>query len=244
MSALQLQLATREGLRWAQDRVTRFHYLHRPVDVRCSLLAYLVTLDGKRVGCLIFGRPEAQRCGDWYGSVEDVQIGRCRLTRWQVLNLARVWLDPAVQANGERCEIGQLLVPGFRDRKHIWRTELASTIINMALLQIGVDYLEAYPPCFLDEPYEIMECLSYCDTRVHQGLLYRAAGFDLVRENTRGIQTYARRLRPLYQFEHMSIHHWANTSLRSKQYRSARAVSMWQQSALFEPMLAQPGGKR
>jgi hypothetical protein len=243
MSILQLHLADREGLRWAQDRVTRFHYLHRPVDVRCSLLAYLILLDGERVGCLIFGRPEAQCCGGWYGSVEDVQTGKCRITRWQVLNLARVWLDPLVQAGGDRCEIGQLLVPGFRDRKRTWRTQLASTIISMALLQVGIDYLEKYPPVFLDEPYEIVECLSYCDTRIHQGLLYRAAGFSLVRENACGIQTYARPLRPLYDFEHLSIRRLASTSLRSRRYRAARAVAMWQQAALFEPTLAQ-GGKR
>jgi len=70
--------------------------LFRPVDVRCSPVAYLV-LDGKtRVGCLIFGRPQAQRVSGWYGDVADVQASRCRLSRWPIVCLSRVWLEPSV----------------------------------------------------------------------------------------------------------------------------------------------------
>ena len=87
--ALSLQLADRQGLEWAQSQVTAHHYLHAPVDPRCSPVAYLVILLGKPVGCLIFGRPEACRVLGWYGSLEDVRRGTCPLSRWEVLNLFR-----------------------------------------------------------------------------------------------------------------------------------------------------------
>src|SRR5258707_5004078 len=91
---LTLALADSAGLRWAQQQATQYHYLHHPVDVRCRPLAYLVQRNGLDLGCLIFGRPEATRVTGWYGSVEDVTAGKCPLNHWQILNLARVWLDP------------------------------------------------------------------------------------------------------------------------------------------------------
>ena len=214
---LSLHLADKHGLAWAQDQVSRYHYLRKPVDVRCSLLAYLVLFHGERVGCLIFGRPEAQRCNGWYGSVEDVRTGRCRITRWQVLNLARVWLHPDIQRAGLH------YVPNA-----------ATQVIAEALARVPYDYLVSHPPCFLEEPWLIAECLSYCDTRIHHGTLYRAANFRLVRENRRGIQTYTRPLRGLIPTEKRHIAQLASDSLRSKRYRAARAVAGWQQSALFE----------
>jgi len=48
----------------------------------------------------------------------------------------------------------------------------------------------AYPPCFLEQPYQLRVCLSYCDTRVHQGTIYRASGFALARQNNQGIETW------------------------------------------------------
>jgi len=100
---LSIVLADHRGLVWAQEQVIRFHYLHTPVDARCSPVAYLVLDAGEqRVGCLIFGRPQAQRVDGWYGSVEDQRSGNCSLTRWQVICLARIWLDPEVQRGGAR----------------------------------------------------------------------------------------------------------------------------------------------
>lgn len=214
--SLTLQLADRAGLQWAQEQVTLHHYLHRPVDARCSILAYLVMFGGERVGCLMFGRPEAQRCTGWYGSVEDAQGGRCPLTRWQVLNLARVWLHPSIQFGGMQ------YIPNA-----------ASMVISQSLRRVPFDYLAARPPCFLDEPYEIRECLSYCDSRIHTGALYRAANFTLVRENTHGIQTYSHPLRHLTRAERAQIIHISQTNERSRRYRAMRAVAAIQQSALF-----------
>jgi hypothetical protein len=79
--SLTITLADRRGLAWAQQQVTQHHYLHRPVDARCSPVVYLVLDHDAPVGCLIFGRPQAQCVSGWYGSVSDVEAGKCPLTR-------------------------------------------------------------------------------------------------------------------------------------------------------------------
>ena len=143
---LTLELADSAGLRWAQISVTRFHYLYRPVDTRCSVLAYLVVRGGERVGCLMFGRPEATRCfsgGLTYGGQADVASGRASLDRWCVIN---------------------------------------------------------------------------------------AAGFERVRVNERGIETWARPLRGLQGHERQRIERLAEQSARSRRYRAGRVVGEQQLS--------------
>jgi hypothetical protein len=204
---LTVALADRDGLRWAQEQVTLHHYLHHPVDARCRPLAYLVQGDGETLGCLIFGRPQATRVNGWYGSVADVKAGRCPLTRWQVLNLARVWLHPSIQRGGEH-----------------FIANAATQVIAQALQKVRYDYLLAHPPVFLDEPYEIRECLSYCNTRIHRGTLYLAASFRLLRTNARGLATYTRPLRRLTHAEHAAIVCCSQQSVRARRYRAARQV--------------------
>jgi hypothetical protein len=214
---LTLQFADKAGIAWAQEQVTRFHYLKKPVDVRCSIQGYIIFLDLCRVGCLLFGRPESVRCTGWYGGVEDVLSGTCRITRWQILNLARVWLDPMIQRGGEH------YIPNA-----------ATQVIAQALQCIPYDYLRARPPVFLDEPYEITECLSYCDTRIHRGTLYKAANFHLVRENSKGIQTYSRPLRRLTHAEKRDITRVAYQSPRYNAFQAKRRLDTWQEIGMIE----------
>jgi len=214
INRLSLALTDSAGLRWAQEQVTAHHYLHHPVDVRCRPLAYLVQWDDQPMGCLIFGRPEATRVTGWYGSVEDVTAGRCPLTRWQVLNLARVWLHQDLQAGG-RCHV----------------PNAASWAIGQALRVVGFDFLIHRPVVWMEEPYEIRECLSYCNANLHRGTLYRASNFQLVRTNASGIETYVRPLRRLTHAEHAEI---ALRSLADPRARRLRATRMAVQSALFE----------
>ncbi len=132
------------------------------------------------------------------------------------MNMARMWLSPVVQRGGER------YVPNA-----------ATQVIAAALARIGYDYLMLRPPVYLDEPYELRACLSYCDTRIHRGTLYRAANFTLVRENARGIQTYAIPLRHLTHAERRAIEKRANESPRSLRYRATRAVAGYEQGILL-----------
>lgn len=232
---ITLQLATPAAFERAQETVTQHHYLHQPVDSRCSPLAYEVLLDTwrytYRVGVLIFGRPEATRCYDGkltYGSMKDWESGRAQFDRWEVLNLARVWLHPSVQRGGTFYRPD--LLPGYYDRHGEWRSRLASHVIELALGRVGYDYLSQRPPCFPDEPYVIRQVISYCDLRHHKGTIYQAAGFRLVRENGRRIQTWAHEIPPLTPYQNDCILKLAGQSYRSRRYRSMRAAKAEQEA--------------
>lgn len=205
---LSIQLADRDGLRWAQEQVTHFHYLKKPVDVRCSPVAYLVMVGDEPRGCLIYGRPESTKVNGWYGSIDDVLSGKCRLSRWQIINLARVWLHSSIQHDG----------------KH-YIENAATWVIAQSLRRVVADYLILKPPVWVEEPYEIRECLSYCDTRIHQGTLYKASNFRLMRTNQAGIETYARPLRRLTHAEHVAIRQQSQQDKRAQKLRRERLFS-------------------
>lgn len=84
--------------------------------------------------------------------------------------------------------------------------------------------LLSFPPCFPELPYEIAEVLSYNDTTQpgHRGIVYQQSGFHLVRENSAGLQTYARAVRKLSPNEDAYVQYFAERSLRSRRYRSLR----------------------
>src|SRR6266849_9171555 len=157
MTRLTLHLAGKAGLKWCNEQVSLHHYLHSPVDPRCSPVAYHIRYGDEPTGCLIFGRPESTKCNGWYGSVSDVATGACRITRWQVLNLARVWLHPDLQYGGRH-----------------YVKNAASWCVSQSLRRVVFDYLMERAVVWMEEPYEIREVLSYCDKRVHTGALYRA----------------------------------------------------------------------
>lgn len=115
------------------------------------------------------------------------------------------------------------------DRKGAFRSRLASSVLRLAMHNIGFDYLTRRPPCFLDEPYEIRWLLSYCDTRLHKGTIYRAAGFKLYRTNSQGIQTWRVRLPALTASQDRKIRRASEVNPRSIRYRAA-----WAQMKLFE----------
>lgn len=220
----------RAGVAEAQQLVARRHYLGKPVDPRCSVEAYGVEIAAEllgvpgpfRVGVFVLGRPQATKCYPWYGSVEDVATGRATCTRWQVLNLARVYFFPSVQPGGVLFG-GHGGLPGFLDRRNVWRSTLGSTAVAAMADRVVVDYLLARPPCFMEEPYELHWLLSYCDTRLHRGVLYRAAGFELYRTNADGVQTWRLPLRPLTSAEHVLVAEASARSPRSIAHRARRA---------------------
>lgn len=212
----------------AKAVIQNCHYLRKFPDPRTSHETYTIMVNATlgEAGFLVFGRPEATRCGDWYGSVRDVRTGRCEVTRWQVLNLARVWLFLSYQGGGTFCKPG--VVPGYTDRRGVFRSTLASTALRYAIESIGFEYILRRPPCFLDEPYEIKWLLSYCDTRLHRGTIYAAAGFERYRINDNGIETWRIRLPPLSADQDAIIRAVSNTNPRSIHYRGLRAqLALW-----------------
>lgn len=218
-----LHLLSRDDVAEAQSLVTERHYLRKPVDVRCSVEGYRVATGLRTVGVFLFGRPQAQRCYPWYGSLEDVAAGKASCSRWSVLNLARVWFDPAVQPGGNLHT--PAYVPGFTDRHGAFRSKLGSATIQALADRVVLDYLLRRPPCFLEEPYELRWLLSYCDRRLHRGALYRAAGFELFRTNEDGIETWRLPLRPLTADEHEQVRAASLRSPRSNAYRERRAFA-------------------
>lgn len=220
--ALSLLLADDAQTRWASRMVSQYHYLNAPVDPRCSALTYIVTLGGQYIGILTFGRPEATSVSEWYGSVLQKQRGECRLSRWEILNLARVWLSPSVQIGG--LWYSPDILPGFSDRHGNFQSSLATTVIRMALEAVVVDYLIQFVPIWTDEPYQIREIISYCDPRYHRGVVYQQAGFRMVRENSRGLQTYMTTVRELSQGEDAYVRDLAAHSPRSKRYRRQQMI--------------------
>lgn len=223
MNTPRLHLLDAAGLKLAQAAVTAHHYLGKPVDPRSMPEAYTVRLAAlplANAGYLIVGRPEATRCYPWYGSVEDVEGGRAEVTRWQVLNLSRVWLHPAVQPGGVL--YGAENLPGFLDRSGVWRSTLASTVVRALAHAVVRDYLVRRPPCFLEQPYELKWLLSYCQTPRHRGVLYQAAGFELYRTNGDGLQTWRLPLRPLTAAEDSEVQIASALHPRSRAFRARR----------------------
>lgn len=193
MPKFTLAPATKNQLNWARRRLVAGHYLHTAPDPRTRPFCYIARLgpQGRLIGCLWFGRPEATRCyaGELtYGSLADVKAKRASYDRWEILNLSRVWLSAEVQPGGLLC--GSEHLPGYVDRKGIFRSTLASSLIAAALARIGYDYLLLHPPCFVDQPYAIRAVLSYCNTHLHRGVIYRASGFSLARCNQAGVETW------------------------------------------------------
>jgi hypothetical protein len=198
------------------------HYLHKMPDPRTSYEIYAIRVNGDiYAGFLVFGRPQATKCKDWYGGVEDAQSGKCQVTRWQVLNLARVWIDPKYQIGGEKCLPD--IVPGFTDRFGKWRTSLASSAITRWIETRAQDYLIHRPPVFLEEPYELRWLLSYCDTRLHRGVIYKASGFELYYTNENGIETYRREIPRLTKAMDNQIKTVSATNERSLRIRAERS---------------------
>lgn len=176
---------------FCEGALSLHHYLHTVPDPRGMPLYYSVRLNGEWIGTVVYGRPESNRCykgGLSYGSIADRAAGKARFDRWEVLNLARVWLSPAVQAGGRLCDPDT--VPGFVDRRGIFRSTLASAVVRLSIARVRFDYLMLYPPCFLQEPYQIRAVLSYCDRKIHRGTLYRASGFRLARTNQDRVETW------------------------------------------------------
>jgi hypothetical protein len=137
-----------------------------------------------------------------------------------VLNLARVYVNPDWQPGGYFYH--PQYIPGFNDRKGVFRSTLASNAINAMAARVGFDYLMQRPPCFLDEPYQIEWLMSYCDTRIHRGTIYKAAGFELYRTNDDGIQTWRLPLPALSPDQDRQVREAARVSKRSQEYRAKR----------------------
>ena len=220
MPNLLLDPASKKELSWAQQMVIDHHYLHAAVDPRCRPFAYILRYHNEPVGCLIFGRPQSTRCyvGKLtYGSFDDVRTGLALFDRWEVLNLARVWLDPRIQ------KFGANYIP-----------RAASMVIRIALQRIGFDYLQFAPPVDCAFPYQIKVIMSYCDTRIHNGWIYKASRFKHARINSEGIETYYKKIPGLSLEQDEVIRRLAKNNERSRRIRAQRDANANQIHMFFQ----------
>jgi len=144
------------------------------------------------------------------------------LERTEILNLARVYLSPALN------EVG-----GTRYVRHA-----ASSLINEALERVPVDYLLRWPPVWLDQPWSLRQCLSYCQSLVFPCTLYQAAHFRLARTNSYGLRTYVKDLRGLLPHEVERIKEASRCDPRA---RRRRVEKTFRDTLHLDPML---GGSR
>lgn len=164
---LSFELGTAEDLAWAQSTVAMHHYLRRPVDPRARPMAYIIRRAACNVGTVTVGIPHATKCRGWWGYSGTP-------TQWQVVDLARIWLSPELQAGGRWCEPGQ--VPGYVDRRGVWRPTVATWAIAEVLARVQRDRVALWPPVYPHEPYHILLAVSYHDPAYHRGTIYRHAG--------------------------------------------------------------------
>lgn len=160
---------------WLNEQAKAHHYMHQAIHPKANPFGWAVLVGGQMC------QPDARPAGFIvFASVHFTMLkgefGYPGLpTKWQVLLLSRLWLHPDHQAGG-RLYCPEIL-PGFTDRRGVFRSTLATTVIEAALGQVQRRWLEVHPPRFLDEPYHILKVISYANTRLFEGTIYKAAGF-------------------------------------------------------------------
>lgn len=137
------------------------HYLKRWPDARSLPFAYALEVDGqlhapdgRLNGLVVLKKPQHMQQRGLFGYSGLP-------THWQVLDLARVWVNPCLQ----RKENGHSLC-------------IFSQMTSRVLKRVQWDWVnEVHPPRYPDEPYHIEVIISYCDLNHHDGTAYRASGF-------------------------------------------------------------------
>jgi hypothetical protein len=133
-------------LKEATGCIVRNHYLHRGRTM--AQLPYWVNLDAERVGVLLFALPRMSVTFQGHRPLS-------------LLELARMWLDPAVQ--GSR-------VTDSRGREHSF--SVATCAVGAALRRVREDWRRKYP----NLP-DVTAVVSWADQVHHEGTIYRAANF-------------------------------------------------------------------
>lgn len=165
---------------FVQQVIVKDHYLHRwPSPLSMPFGYHLVyhdrasAPDGRPWGVVVMKKPQHLRQTGLFG-YESLP------THWQVLDLARVWIHPALQ--------------GKRADGHALCT--FSQMVGLALRRVQRDWLEHHPPVFPELPYQIEIVISYCELAHHDGTAYRASGFQRWGVSSDGYkEVYVRRLR-------------------------------------------------
>ncbi len=140
---LYLQVAcTKEAYDWAQLLVERSHYLGKQVFPKSMPMPYIVLQPRgqrlARVGTLIYNHAQCRYVKQWFGSWGQKQAGDVQFTIWELINLARVYLDASIQEETVR---------GEKNRWYVYNA--ASRVVTTSLYHVVYDYLlfSVIEPC-------------------------------------------------------------------------------------------------
>jgi hypothetical protein len=180
---------------FVRGAIEECHYLHRWPDPRSEPFGYCLSLDGQTsaadgrpFGAVVFKLLQHKRQQGLFGYPGLP-------TQWQVLDLARVWIHPDLQAYA-------WMGTDRSGRLRLMDLNAFSRMTSAAIRRVQRDWLEWHGVRYLDEPYHIELIVSYCDRTHHQGTGYKAAGFTLWGETSDGSKdVYIRRLkRPRWEY--------------------------------------------
>jgi hypothetical protein len=136
-------------LKEATAYIVEHHYLHR--GRRMAQVPYWVNLDDERVGVILFSLPRISV--PFYG-----------YPPMQLLELARLWLEPRVQGQVIKSSTGG---------SHV--RAIAGCAVAQALRCVRSDWTTKYPN--LPPP---RACVAWADLSLHSGTVYRATNFRAV----------------------------------------------------------------
>lgn len=140
---VELEIA---NLKDATAVIVKNHYLHRGRTM--AQLPYWINVDGVRRGVLLFAYPRMSATYQGYGPMN-------------LLELARMWLDPEVQ--------GQTVIDSDGKRHAL---AVATCAVGMSLRRIRYDWHVKYPHL-----PRIEAIVSWADQVHHEGTIYRASNF-------------------------------------------------------------------
>jgi hypothetical protein len=130
-------------LKQATEVIVANHYLHRGRTM--AQIAYWILLDGRQVGVILFAYPRMSAEFHGYGPME-------------LLELARLWLDPAVQ--GIRVHDSDGVEHSF---------SVATAAVGKSLRRVRHDWHGKYIHL-----RDIGAIVSWADQVHHEGTIYRA----------------------------------------------------------------------
>jgi len=133
-------------LREATAVIVRNHYLHRGRTM--AQMPYWILLDRDRAGVLLYAYPRMSAGFQGYGPMN-------------LIELARMWLDPAVQG---------LRVVDSQGREHA--LTVATCAVGKSLRRIRQDWHGKYPHL-----PDIQAVVSWADQEHHEGTIYKASNF-------------------------------------------------------------------
>jgi hypothetical protein len=133
-------------LKEATELIVRNHYLHRGRTM--AQLAYWIEIEGARAGVLLYAYPRLSVTFQGYGPMN-------------LLELARLWIDPAVQGG---------TVVDSNGQEHA--RAIATCAVGRSLRRLRADWQVKYPHL-----PNVLAVVSWADLERHEGTIYRAANF-------------------------------------------------------------------